>query len=171
MLPGSGWASLPKGGRGVVRGETGKRKQIMVGTALPGPAPGPRHFGAGTHRGMCVVRILSSHPAPSQWALHCPFTDGETEAWRDATGSLEPPPRVPALGLPEGHSVGAGRETAPCPASGQGGRCSGNSFLQRQAPPHSRSRSWLQAHPPALPFHPLSLPGRASGPYITQQRQ
>ena len=73
-------------------------------------------------------------------------------------GAYSPPhPRVPALGLPESHSVGAGRKTALGPARGQGGRCSGNRFLQSQAPP--RSRSWLQAHPPALPIaaHPSAV--------------
>ena len=106
-MPVSGWAILPKGGRGDLGEIQGRGSRYRRGRPLPGPAPSLRCLGAGTPWGLCVLRIFASDPAPSQWVLHCHFTDEETEAWRDATGSLQPtappgprtwPPREPQCG-------------------------------------------------------------------------
>ena len=54
------------------------------------------------------------------------------------------------------------------PAVREGG-VPGMAFPSARRLPTPRSRSWLQAHPSALPIHLLSLPGRASRPYITRR--
>lgn len=104
-------------------------------------------------------------PAASRWELHRHFTDEDAKAWRDAMRSREPP-RRPALPRAEGGPAGAVPQTTPVRPVLPGGRPSGNGLLQSQAPPPLCSLLALSP-PSALPIHLLSLPGRASGPYIT----
>lgn len=116
--------------------------------------------------------MLSGDPAPSQWALHYQLTDEETEAWREATGSLEPPAPGPCTWpSPRATVWELGERLLPVlPAVREGG-VPGTAFPSARRLPTPCSRSWLQAHPSALPIHLLSLPGRASRPYITQRRR
>lgn len=171
-MPVSGWAILPKGGRGGLGEIQGRGSRFRWGRPLPGPAPGLRCFGAGIPRGLCVVSMLSGDPAPSQWALHYHLTDEETEAWREATGSLEPPAPGPCTWPPPRATVWEpGKRLLPVLPAVRKGGVPGTAFSSARRLPTPRSRSWLQAHPSALPIHPLSLPGRASRPYITRRQR
>lgn len=87
-------------------------------------------------------------------------------------GAYSPPqPRVPALGLPESHSVGAGQKMLPVlPAVREGG-VPGTAFSRaRRLPAPAPGSKPTPRRCPSLPIHRLSLPGRASGPYITEPR-
>lgn len=103
-------------------------------------------------------------PAASRWELHRHFTDEDAKAWRDAMRSLEPPGGLHCLA-----PRAALRELCPrqlqyalsCPEGG----LPGMAFSRARRLPLC---SLLALSPPsALPIHLLSLPGRASGPYIT----